>query len=387
MRIIITAPSLDTAKNVSGVSSVVRFIIENNLVGQYIHFELGKQDNEKRGLHRLASLAKAWVQWRRMMKEDRKDIVHYSFPLSAPSIIRDPLFMWMAKHMGHKMVVHIHGGLFLTAPKTPWLLKKIMKWVFSWDVPFIVLSDKERDILMDRYSARNVIVLPNSVNIPEKDNYAYKNSSEEGAGESRKTIILGYLGRIEENKGMRELLSACIKLKEDGIDFKLRFAGKEQKENEFIPEYKRMLGEKFEYVGLVSGRKKDDFIRSLDIFIMPTYFEGLPMSLLECMSYGVMPIVTPVGSIPTTVHGKSSTKTIITEEKRYEEYDSVNDANGIFIKPKDVESIVEAVKIIEKNTNLLEQLGKNARKTVIQNFSPKKYVEQLNKIYNSLTEV
>ena len=43
---IITAPSLDTKKNVSGVSSVVRFIIDNNPGRTYIHFELVRQDNE-----------------------------------------------------------------------------------------------------------------------------------------------------------------------------------------------------------------------------------------------------------------------------------------------------------------------------------------------------
>lgn len=54
--IIITAPSLDPMQNVNGVSSVVRLIIDNNPNYKYLHFELGKNDKEKGGWHRIAKL-------------------------------------------------------------------------------------------------------------------------------------------------------------------------------------------------------------------------------------------------------------------------------------------------------------------------------------------
>ena len=116
-----------------------------------------------------------------------------------------------------------------------------------------------------------------------------------------KPLRFGYLGRIEPNKGMTELLVAGQRLKKEGYPFQLVIAGKEQTEGEYLPQFDRWLADSFEYAGLVSGKSKCDFIRSLDAFVLPTYFEGLPMSLLECMSYGVTPIVTPVGSIPKVV--------------------------------------------------------------------------------------
>ena len=370
---IITAPSLDTKKNVSGVSSVVRFIIDNNPGRRYIHFELGRQDNERRGPRRLLSLTKALWEWKKLLSKNTEALVHYSFPLSAPSILRDPLFMWTAKRKGHRMVVHIHGGLFLNAERTPWLLRKILKWVFSWDVPFIVLSDKEREILMDKFSAKNVEILPNCVSIPEEDNYTHKEQRRHDG------IIMGYLGRIEGNKGMRELLEACKRLKEEGVDFKLRFAGKEQKEGEFIPEYKNALGGNFEYVGLVSGKTKELFMRNLDIFIMPTYFEGLPMSLLECMSYAITPVVTPVGSIPTVVDSIDTTTRDTSGKYNLEAVTEGMD--GVFIKKQDVRSIIDAVKLLYDNREMTRKLGLNARKRIIQEFSPNEYIEKLNSIY------
>ena len=397
--IIITAPSLDPTQNVSGVSTVVQFIIENNKERKYQHFQIGKTDKESGGvLQRLLRIWKCYGEWRLTLtgsakrlsthwsartgtitKIATKTIIHYSFPLSAPSILRDPWFMHYALKRGYKMVVHVHGGLFLTAPRIPFLLEKILKWVFSWDVPFIVLSEGEKEILEKRFGAKRVEVLPNCPDAPKgnethlrcyetsqkqlrnasdarydtqseiatkrlsdyengsnnkdnrdnKDNIILLNSlnqraiasdlnleptCEASALNQREALILGYLGRIEPNKGMTELLEALKKCKAEGRKFKVRFAGKEQTEGEYLPKFKEAFGEDFEYCGLVSGEAKREFLDSLDVFVMPTYFEGLPMSLLETMSYGVVPVVTKVGSIPTVVK---------------------DGENGLFVKVKD----------------------------------------------------
>ena len=74
--------------------------------------------------------------------------------------------MHYALKKGYKMVVHVHGGLFLTAPRIPFILEKILKWVFAWDVPFIVLSEGEKEILQSRFGAKRVEVLPNCPDIP-----------------------------------------------------------------------------------------------------------------------------------------------------------------------------------------------------------------------------
>ena len=428
----------------SGVSTVVQFIIENNKEREYQHFQIGKTDKESGGaLQRLLRIWKCYGEWktqlsstayetslRRLRKRNvakattktkrhfvtTKTIIHYSFPLSAPSILRDPWFMHYALKKGYKMVVHVHGGLFLTAPRIPFLLERILKWVFSWDVPFIVLSEGEKDILQTRFGAKRVEVLPNCPDAPrgnetqseiatirgcattkrtwsatktkrpsdyENDNVeplnqrsALNSLNSEASAEvlnqrsalnfesaKRPSLTLGYLGRIEPNKGMTELLEALKKCKAEGRRFKVRFAGKEQTEGEYLPKFEETLGEDFEYCGLVSGETKREFLNSLDVFVMPTYFEGLPMSLLETMSYGVVPVVTKVGSIPTVVK---------------------DGENGLFVKVKDMESICEALKKLDEDRALLAKMSLEARKTIQENFSATKYVERLNAIYDSL---
>lgn len=372
--IIITSPSLNPKENVSGISSVTKFIIDNNPKVQYLHFELGKKDKEKGGWHRIGALIGRYRDWKKMLAEHPDAVIHYNFPLSKPSILRDPWFIRYAIRHHRKMVVHVHGGLFLTAPKIPFYLKRIIRWVFGQELPFIVLSDMERDILMERFGAKEVYSLPNCVDLKDAEAYARESEeaslSEEGLRDSDiasshhqvriQPLRIGYLGRIEPNKGMTELLIACQRLKKEGFPFKLVIAGKEQTEGEYLPQFDQWLGDSFEYVGLVSGQTKCDFLRSLDAFVLPTYFEGLPMSLLESMSYGKAPIVTPVGSIPQVVR---------------------DGENGIFVKDHDVDSIVEAIKRLSEDRTLLRKLGEEARKTIFSQFSPKKYIEKLNDIY------
>ena len=350
--IIITSPSLNPKENVSGISSVTKFIMDNNPKVQYLHFELGKKDKEKGGWHRIGALIERFRDWKKILAEHPDAIIHYNFPLSKPSILRDPWFIRYAILHHRKMVVHVHGGLFLTAPKIPFYLMRIMRWVFGQELPFFVLSDMEKDILMERFGAKEVYSLPNCVDLRDAEAYHHQASTQ--------PLRIGYLGRIEPNKGMTELLVACQRLKKEGFPFKLVMAGKEQTEGEYLPQFDQWLGDSFEYVGLVSGKTKCDFLRSLDAFVLPSYFEGLPMSLLESMSYGKAPIVTPVGSIPQVVK---------------------DGVNGIFVKDHDADSIEEVIKRLSDDRTLLRRLGEEARKTIFSLFSPKKYIEKLNDIY------
>ena len=359
MNIIITSPSLDPRQNVSGISSVTKFIIDNNPKHQYIHFELGKKDKEKGGVRRVLALWRRYGAWKRLLSEEPEAWVHYNFPLSKASLLRDPWFLRYALRQGRKVVVHVHGGQFLTAPKIPFYLRRIMRWVFRQDVPFIVLSELERDILTQRFGVKRVFSLPNCVDLRDARAFA---EAGRGRDESH-PLRIGYLGRIEPNKGMTELLSAARRLKEAGCPFQLVLAGKEQTEGEYLPRFERELTTHFHYAGLVAGMTKCDFLRSLDAFILPPYFEGLPMSLLECMSYGVAPIVTPVGSIPQVVR---------------------DGVNGLMIKDHDVDSIVEAVLRLDGDRRLLRTLGDAARQTIFERFSPQQYVEKLNHIYADL---
>lgn len=354
MRIIINSPSLDPTKNVSGLASVTRFIIENNPHQDYVHFESGRKNGEKGGIHRVNSVIRRFRDWKRLLKTYPDALVHYNFPLEKPSIIRDTPFMRAALKNGNKMVIHIHGGVYLTSANIPFPFRQMLKHVFSWNVPFITLSETEAEILRKRFHARHVVSLPNCVDLNDAQTFRRKYK------EDSIPLTIGYLGRIVKTKGMDYLLQACCRLKVRHIPFCLKIAGAEEQEGQYLPQFRKALGKQFVYAGIVSGENKKSFLKSLDVLAMPTFFEGLPMSLLECMSYGVIPVITPVGSIPT----------VVTEGQ-----------NGMFIKVKDATSIVDAITYLHTHRSELEQMSKSSRNYIYEHFSPDSYIDKLNNIY------
>lgn len=355
-KVIIVSPSLDPRKNVSGISSITQFIINNNPECQYIHFELGKKDNERGGILRIISVIKCIINWWIILSKNEEAIIHYNFPLSKASILRDPIFIYIAYIRKRKTVIHIHGGIFLTSPQIPLYLHIILKRVFSLKFPFIVLSNIEKNQIKIRFNCKNVYILPNCVDLEEAKTFIREKNLNN-------KLKIGYLGRIAESKGMDYLLKACIELKKKNIPFLLELAGKEESENKYLPIFKEKLGDNFSYVGVISGNSKSNFLKDIDIFILPSFFEGLPMSLIESMSFGVVPLTTNVGSIGEVVNDK---------------------LNGLFINIKDSDSIVNNVLYLNSNREVLNKLSSEAKKFIFRSFDVTEYINKLNSIYSSI---
>ena len=352
-QVLMVAPSLDLKKNVSGVSAVANFIISRNKECEYEHFLQGRSDDENGAMKRILRIWRNYRAWKEVVNDNRNfndRIIHYNFPLDALSIIRDFFFMRAAHRMGRRMVIHLHGGLYLFKEKKPFIIRRFLKKVFSWDCPFIVLSNKEKELIQKEHHTKNVFVLPNCVEVPNDNPNDNPNDGN--------TLHLLYLGRIEPNKGMDYLYEAMNELK--GQNVVLHFAGTEQGANGYIEKYKALLGSRFSYEGIVAGEEKTALLRRCQVFVLPSLYEGLPISLLECMSYGLVPVTTNVGSIGEYVE---------------------NGTNGLLLKVKDSHSIVEAITALLHDSALVQRLSAAARHTISSRFNPAEYIEKLNKIY------
>ncbi len=355
MDVIIVAPSLDPAVNVSGVSAVADFIIRHNPTCRYQHFLQGKGDTESSlWASRLWRIAGAYLRWRKLLRRHPRHLIHYNFPLDAPSILRDFWFMTLAVSMHRRMVIHLHGGLYLSKEKRPWIIQRLLSKVFSWEVPIIVQSDKERAALTSQFRPGDVHVLPNCVDIADDP------SSHKDYDSSPLEIV--YLGRIEPNKGTDDMLAAAEIMRDRGDDFILHLAGKEQEEGRYIPRFEQALGQRFRYEGIVSGKSKEALLRRCHVFLLPSLYEGLPISLLECMSYGMAPVTTDVGSISTVVD---------------------DGENGLLVGLKDPKGIADAIASLHADRRRLQVMGRRAQATILERFSPERYISVLNHLYDT----
>ena len=354
MKVIINSPSLDPKVNVSGISAVTQFIISNNKEVNYIHFEVGRKDAESQGaFSRITRILRNKKEWKQLLKENKDAVIHYNIPLMKAAIVRDYMLIKVAHKLGMHIVLHIHGGNYIEERNRPWYIKRFLNKIFAWSKNVIVLGSEEKTILEEDFNLENVVSLPNCIDLTDAKRFNRNINGKEA-------LDILYLGRIELNKGIDYIFEACKALKNEGMKFHLNFAGKEEVEGQYIPKFKEEFGEHFTFHGIVSGEKKIDVLKKCDIFLLPSFYEGLPMSLLETMSFGQVPVVTPVGSIPTVV---------------------ADNVNGCFIRVKNTYDIINVVRMLMTDKNFYSTLSNNAQQTIFAKFDDKEYIRNLSHLY------
>ncbi len=354
MKIIITSPSLDVRKNVGGISSVTKFIIRHNAGHDYIHFELGKRDDEKRNLLWILRILGTYGKWVVCLLKNKKALVHFNIALERRSILRDTPLISFARLLGKRMIIHIHGGEYLAYKPTPGWVKRCLRFCFTGKYPKVLLSPIEVDELKHKVKLDNLFVLPNCVDLD--DALLFKRKADE-----LQEIKILFMGRISVSKGIELIYQAFQKLTVDGTRFTFILAGKGEDEAYYVPKFQKLLGNSFEFRGVVSGNEKTKLLKESTVFLLPSFFEGLPMALLEAMSFSLVPVVTDVGSIKYVVE---------------------NGKNGVLINKGAAEEIVTSIKGMDADKKYMHTLGENAQKYIFENFNPAEYVTALNNIYS-----
>lgn len=356
LNVIITSPSLDTAKNIGGISTVTDFLINSNKDVEYKHFTLGKLDKEKRDILWMLRILKTWILWGFLMIFNRNILVHFNFALDLRSIIRDTPLILFSMLLRKKIIIHLHGGEYLNKDKTPKLIQGLLRILFSGKNPKIVLSPIEESIIREKYKADNIFVLPNSVNLYEAAKFTRSFPFP-------KPLKLLFIGRIVKRKGIYTILEALKLLIDKGYDFKYFVAGNGPDKNEYLENCSAVLGSAFEFKGVVSGTLKTDLYKESNIFLLPSlYGEGLPISLLECMSFQVVPVVTDDGSMTYIIQ---------------------DGINGILVDKGSPDQISDAIENLFEHEDLIVNLAQNARNYIFDNHNPGNYIIKLNNIYEN----
>jgi glycosyltransferase involved in cell wall biosynthesis len=155
--------------------------------------------------------------------------------------------------------------------------------------------------------------------------------------------VVIYVGKLEARKGYADLLSAVAEVLTGFPNLQVWLLGN----GEVLEAQQRAksLGiEKSVWIpGWVDASELDEYFRKASIFCLPSFEEGLPMALLEAMSYALPVLCTPVGGIPD----------IICDGK-----------NGLFAQAGDPASIRDQLLLLLGLPNFADRLGANAARTV-----------------------
>lgn len=272
------------------------------------------------------------------------------------SFYRKYLFFLPIKYiLNLKVVYHIHGGAFqkFETQSNIFVKKRIRHFINGSDA-IICLSNSWKDFFSNKFNPKNVFVLNNIINYPAKEKITFFKEDK---------ITFLFLGKIVKEKGVFDLLDMLKENKnyfQNKINVIVGGDGDIDKMKKKICELK--ISELVQFVGWVSGKKKETLLSKSEILLLPSYYEALPISILEAMSYKMPIISTDVGGIPSIVK---------------------NNYNGILITPGDKNMLFDGMKYFIENNDKINQYGLNSFQ-VVQNFFPKKSIEKLHKLYDKL---
>ncbi|WP_396634863.1 glycosyltransferase family 4 protein [Maribacter sp. R86514] len=171
---------------------------------------------------------------------------------------------------------------------------------------------------------------------------------KDNLGITDKDFVFIFIGRLVNDKGMNELVSAFCKLIKKHADVKLILVGSHEGETDILPEstWKKLNAEK----RIIWVGKKDDIRPYLSVsnaLVFPSYREGFPNVVLEAGAMGLPAIVTDInGSNEIIEHGK----------------------NGHIIPSKDEQSLLKAMTNFVEDQQLVLQMAKNARKVITERY-------------------
>lgn len=202
-----------------------------------------------------------------------------------------------AKMLGMRVVFTHHGpdydrDKWGKAAKTILKLGERMGCMFADDV--IVISDVIRNLIKEKYGrTRNVHLIYNGVSQPEICDYP-EYFSELGIEKSK--YILG-MCRFVPEKNLHHLVEAFAKIRKENpsSDIRLVLAGDTDFEDDYSRRLKAMARENgVVLTGFIKGRKLHSLLTHCLCYCLPSSHEGLPIALLEAMSYGVKVIVSDI---------------------------------------------------------------------------------------------
>jgi glycosyltransferase involved in cell wall biosynthesis len=299
----------------------------------------------------LLSLGKIFSK---LLFDKRIKIIHIH-GASYGSFYRKYVVFVICKYLFRKKIIyHIHGGAYQKFFKNSNILAKqlIRNLLCNADV-VLCLSQSWIEYFGQNFKTKRVLILPNIIDYPLINKSSVKSDM----------ITFLFLGLICKEKGIFDLIEVIGKYR-DQYQGKIKMIiggnGEVQQLKELIN--KNHIEDVVEFLGWISSEAKPNVLNNSDVYILPSYHEGLPISILESMSYGKAIISTKVGGIPEIVG---------------------NEENGLLINPGDLEQIKQSLDFFVKNPGKIEEYGAVSNQKV-QKYLPQSVLKELKEIYISL---
>ncbi len=294
------------------------------------------------------------------------DIIHLHEYYTFQNIVTH----YYAKNYHVPYVLSVRGSLCPKVRKQKAPYKQVFTYFFGRyilrDVSIAIALSKEEKKQLSLMGVKpdKVRVIPNGVNLPEPQDLPKKGTFREKYFIGNDERIVLFLGRVTRKKRPDLLISVFCKLVKQLTGLRLVIAG--PAELDYLASLKKLtvakkIEDKVLFTGLLVGEEKLAAYVDADVFVLTSYSEGLPLTVLEACASGVPVVISDCCNIP-----------------------EVADYKAGFVVGQSVEEIRNAVFTVLSDEKMRRELGSNGKKMVREKFTLSKVVEQLEELYREV---
>ena len=239
----------------------------------------------------------------------------------------------------------------------------IERWLARTTDALIAVSEEVRQFLSQQIGVAPsaIRVIPNGVAVraPSPERAAALRARIGGAEAG---IVLGTIASLTPKKGHQFLLRAVAALRDRGVTSTLVLAG-DGPERPRLEALAQQLGiaRRVHFLGAVPLAA--DVLAVVDVFVLPSLVEGLPLALLEAMLTGAAVVATSVGGVPEVV---------------------TSGVNGMLVRAGDEAALAAAIETLARSPELRARLGWRARETIQRGYTEAQYLASLSALYLEL---
>lgn len=349
-QLVMIGPDYD---GLGGIASVVTVYRRSGLFDRYLMTYIVTH-RVGSGAAKLRVMASAWLAFMYCIVRRRIGLVH-AHAASRASFWRKSAFLLPAFAFGVPTILHLHGAAFedFFERECGPVRKAIIRFVFRRCSRVIALSDTWKRWIEQVCPGARVEVIYNAVFVPPAT--VPWERRQRGA-----VLSLGVLGK---RKGSYDLVAAAARVSANCPELHLRLGG--DGELGQVSAHAKSLGvaDRVALLGWVRGADRDHQLASASVYALPSYNEGLPMSILEAMAAGLPILSTPIGGIPEAVtHG----------------------VEGFLVPPGDVEAIARHLERMLDDAELARRMGEAARRKIQDKFSVDDMLPKVERLYAEL---
>jgi glycosyltransferase involved in cell wall biosynthesis len=339
-------------EGMGGVRAVVRGYFDSGLFDRY-HCVYVASHRAGSTWVKITTAVKAWFRVAFLLRRLESPLVHVQVA-SRGSFWRKFVVCWLARAAGRPYIFHLHGGGFsrFYDDESGWLARRLIRSTLEHASLVIALSEQWRERLLQICPLARVDVLHNAVAIPDIQGLRRL--------DDRDSTLL-FLGHVLRDKGVYDLVRAFARVATRFPRTKLVLGGTGDLEGVQQLAAQLEISDRLSCPGWLGPDRKSAALASSLIFLLPSYHEGMPMAVLEAMSWGLPVIATPVGGIPQVID---------------------HEVSGLLVAAGDIEGLARQIERLLADTALRERLGANARARVEADFSLRDALERLTAIYN-----